>query len=65
MALDKSALENRIVSEMKAAGANDEGDHSWVRKMAKAVATAVVDEITENGKANIQSGSSAGEHPLI
>lgn len=65
MALDKTTLENRIVSEMKAAGANDEGAHSWVRKMAKAVATAVVDEITTNGKANIKSGSSTGEHPII
>ena len=65
MALDKKSLEDRIVANMVIAGANESGDHSWVRPMAKAIAEAVVDEITINGKANIQSGSSTGQHPIV
>lgn len=65
MPLDKKKLEDRIVENMVKAGANESGEHSWVRPMAKAIAEAVVDEITTNGKANIQSGSSMGQHPIV
>lgn len=65
MALSKKQLEDRIVANMVNAGANESGDHSWVRPMAKAIAEAVVDEITTNAKANILSGSSAGQHPIV
>ena len=65
MALDKQSLEDRIVANMVSAGANESGDHSWVRPMAKAIAEAVVDEFTQNAKADIKSGSSTGQHPII
>ena len=45
MALSKSVLKTRIVEEFEALGATSSGKHSWVDKFAKAVATAVVDEI--------------------
>lgn len=65
MALDKQSLEDRIVANMVSAGANESGDHSWVRPMAKAIAEAVVDEFTQNAKADIKSGSSTGQHPIV
>ena len=64
MALSKSDLKSRIVSEFENLGATAEGEHSWVNKMAEAIANAVVDEIKANGKASVTSGSSAGEWPI-
>lgn len=64
MALSKSTLKSRIVSEFEAVGAKSAGDHSWVDKMATAIANAVVDEIKANAKAAIAGGSSAGKHPI-
>lgn len=62
MALDRQQLENRIVNEMTSAGATATGEHSWVRRMARAIATAVVDEIQANAEVNVTSGSSAGTY---
>lgn len=64
MALSKSDLKTRIVSEFEALGAKADGEHSWVNKIAQAIANAVVDEIQTNAKAAVSGGSSAGEHPI-
>lgn len=64
MALDKAQLKNRIVSEMEALGATSSGQHSWVERMAQAIANAVVDEIQTNATAEVSGGSSAGSWPV-
>lgn len=64
MALNKSALKGRIIREFESLGATASGDHSWVSKMAEAIANAVVDEIQSNAKAVVSGGSSAGQHPI-
>ncbi|MBF9002087.1 hypothetical protein [Vibrio nitrifigilis] len=60
MALSKSSLKSKIVSELNAQGFVTEGEHAMAQKMAEAIANAVVDEIQANAKATVQSGSSAG-----
>lgn len=64
MALSKSSLKGRIVSEFEKLGATSDGPHSWVSKMAEAIAAAVVDEIQSNGEAVISGGSSLGRHKI-
>ena len=62
MALSKGQLKSRIVSEMTAQGAKAEGEHSWVNRMAEAIANAVVDEIQQNAEVPVSGGSSAGTY---
>lgn len=64
MALSKSALKGRIVTEMEAAGATASGKHSWVNKLADAIAKAVIDEIQANAKAVDPGGTGSGEWPI-
>lgn len=60
MALSKSSLKSKIVSELNAQGFVTEGEYAMAQKMAEAIANAVVDEIQANAIATVQSGSSAG-----
>lgn len=62
MALSKGQLKNRIVSEMVTQGAKATGEHSWVNRMAEAIANAVVDEIQQNAEVEVTAGSSAGTY---
>lgn len=64
MALDKAGLKGRIVSEMEAMGATATGEHSWVERMAEALANAVVDEIQSNAQVPVTGGSSAGTYKV-
>ena len=64
MALDQKRLESAIVAEMEKQGANAGGEYSWVQKMAQAISTAVIHEITANAKAIVASGNSAGSWPV-
>lgn len=64
MALSKGALKGRIITEMEALGATSTGEHSWVEKMAEALANAVVDEIQSNAQVPVTSGSSAGTYKV-
>lgn len=64
MALSKSQLKNRIVSEMRAQGATSSGQYSWVNRMAEAIANAVVDEIKSNAEVPVTGGSSAGTYKV-
>ncbi|MCG6389678.1 hypothetical protein K6U51_06010 [Vibrio fluvialis] len=61
MALSKSSLKDRIISELQSQGFVTEGEHAMVQKMAEAIANAVVDEIQANAKANVTGGSSLGK----
>jgi hypothetical protein len=62
MALSKAQLKSRIVHEMKQQGATDTGEHSWLNRMAEAIANAVVDEVQQNAEAQVAYGSSSGNH---
>ena len=64
MALSKSQLKGRIVSEMQAQGATASGEHSWVNRMAEAIANAVVDEVQANADVPVTGGSSAGTYKV-
>jgi len=64
MALSKSQLKSRIVSEMKAQGATVTGEHSWVNRMAEAIANAVVEEVQGNAEVPVTAGSSAGNYKV-
>ncbi|MGL4193176.1 MAG: hypothetical protein ACRCRU_11575 [Vibrio sp.] len=64
MALSKSSLKDKIISELESQGFVTSGQHAMAQKMAQAIANAVVDEITANAKAAVASGSSAGNWPI-
>jgi hypothetical protein len=64
MALSKGALKGRIISEMQSQGATAAGEHSWVNKLAEAIANAVVDEIQSNAEVPVTGGSSAGTYKV-
>ncbi|WP_302141740.1 hypothetical protein [Halomonas alkalicola] len=64
MALSKSSLEERVASELAALGATRQGEHSWVNRLAKAIANAVVDEIQSNAEVPVTGGSSAGTYKV-
>ncbi|HCH5317054.1 TPA: hypothetical protein NKY78_002536 [Vibrio parahaemolyticus] len=65
MAMSKTSLKEKLETELQAQGFVLTGEFAMAGKMAEAIANAVYDEITQNAKANISSGSSAGEHPII
>ncbi|HBC3454389.1 TPA: hypothetical protein KDY47_003242 [Vibrio parahaemolyticus] len=65
MAMSKASLKAKLESELQAQGFVLTGEFAMAGKMAEAIANAVYDEITQNAKANISSGSSAGEHSII
>lgn len=64
MALRKSRLKGRIITEFEAQGATATGKHSWVEKMAEAIANAVVDEVQQNAQVPVTGGSSAGTYKV-
>lgn len=64
MALSADSLQERIAKELAALGANREGEHSWIDRLAQALATAVVDEIQSSAQVNVTTGSSAGTYPV-
>lgn len=64
MALSKAQLKNRIISEMQSQGATVTGEHSWVTRMAEAIANAVVDEVQANAQVPVTGGSSAGQYKV-
>jgi hypothetical protein len=64
MALSKAQLKNRIISEMQSQGATATGEHSWVNRMAEAIANAVVDEVQANATVPVTGGSSSGSYKV-
>ncbi|EJG1637667.1 hypothetical protein BT051_RS06370 [Vibrio alginolyticus] len=65
MAMSKESLKAKLESELQAQGFVLTGEFAMAGKMAEAIANAVYDEITQNAKANISSGSSSGMHSII
>ena len=51
MALSKSGLKSRIITELQTIGFTTTGTYAWVQKFAEAIANAIVDEIQANAKA--------------
>lgn len=64
MALSKSSLKGRILSELQGQGFTTTGQHAKADELATAIANAVVDEIQANAKAQVSGGSSAGSWPI-
>lgn len=64
MALSKSSLKAKIITEMNAQGMVTDGPFAKAGNLAEAIANAVVDEITANAAVTIKTGSSAGEHKV-
>lgn len=64
MALSKAQLKSRIVQEMERQGATATGEHSWLNRMAEAIANAVVDEVQSNAEVPVTGGSSAGNYKV-
>ncbi|MCE8002533.1 hypothetical protein [Billgrantia ethanolica] len=65
MALDKDSQKVRIAAEFAGLGAEREGEHSWVDRLAEAIANAVVDEIQSNAEVPVTTGSSAGTYGVV
>ncbi len=51
MALSKSGLTSRIITELQSQGFITVETFGWVQKLAEAISNAVVDEIQTNAKA--------------
>ena len=65
MALSKASLKQKLEIELEAQGFVLDGEFAMAGKMAEAIANAVVDEITQNAKADVKGGSSTGQHSII
>ncbi|MFG0446321.1 hypothetical protein [Vibrio sp. YQ_11] len=65
MAMGKESLKQKLENELQAQGFVLTGDFAMAGKMAEAIANAVYDEITQNAKADVTSGSSKGQYSII
>lgn len=65
MAMSKASLKEKLENELQSQGFILTGEFAMAGKMAEAIANAVYDEITQNAKASISIGSSAGQHPIV
>ncbi|MDW3154481.1 hypothetical protein [Vibrio sp. 779(2023)] len=65
MAMSKESLKQKLESELEAQGFVLTGEFAMAGKMAEAIANAVYDEITQNAKADVTSGSSKGKYSII
>ncbi|ERM57949.1 hypothetical protein [Vibrio cyclitrophicus] len=64
MAISKASLKQKIETELKAQGFVLDGEFAMAGMMAEAIANAVVDEINQNAKVIVESGSSAGSYSV-
>ncbi|EMG1955269.1 hypothetical protein V4Z26_001271 [Vibrio alginolyticus] len=65
MAMGKESLKQKLENELEAQGFVLTGEFAMAGKMAQAIANAVYDEITQNAKADVTSGSSKGQYSII
>ncbi|EOD5342626.1 hypothetical protein ACJXWG_003158 [Vibrio parahaemolyticus] len=65
MAMSKESLKQKLASELETQGFVLTGEFAMAGKMAEAIANAVYDEITQNAKADVTSGSSKGQYSII
>ncbi|MEI6896251.1 MAG: hypothetical protein V5786_01960 [Psychromonas sp.] len=64
MPLSHSSLESKLLTEFKNNGIITEGEFARSKDLAKAIASAVIDELTENGLVEVTGGSSAGSYKI-
>ncbi len=64
MALSKTALKAKIITEMQKVDMVTEGQFAKAADLAEAIANAVVDEITVNAMVVIDKGSSIGKYKV-
>ncbi|TMX39770.1 hypothetical protein DA096_26155 [Vibrio rotiferianus] len=64
MALTKTSLKQKLETELKAQGFVLDGEFAMAGKFAEAIASAVVDEVTENAQIDITTGSSKGSYSV-
>lgn len=65
MAMSKESLKQKLENELEAQGFVLTGEFAMAGMMAEAIANAVYDEITQNAKADVTSGSSKGQYSII
>ncbi|ODY87369.1 hypothetical protein [Vibrio parahaemolyticus] len=65
MAMGKESLKQKLENELEVQGFVLTGEFAMAGKMAEAIANAVYDEITQNAKADVTSGSSKGQYSII
>ncbi|EOX4846316.1 hypothetical protein ACPP0W_001387 [Vibrio alginolyticus] len=65
MSMSKESLKQKLENELEAQGFVLTGEFAMAGKMAEAIANAVYDEITQNAKADVTSGSSKGQYSII
>ncbi|HCJ4667689.1 MULTISPECIES: hypothetical protein [Vibrio] len=65
MTMSKESLKQKLGNELEAQGFVLTGEFAMAGKMAEAIANAVYDEITQNAKADVTSGSSKGQYSII
>ncbi|WP_061008764.1 hypothetical protein [Vibrio sp. CUB2] len=65
MAMGKESLKQKLENELQAQGFVLTGEFAMAGKMVEAIANAVYDEITQNAKADVTSGSSKGQYSII
>ncbi|MCS0077895.1 hypothetical protein NDJ85_08735 [Vibrio parahaemolyticus] len=65
MTMGKESLKQKLENELEAQGFVLTGEFAMAGKMAEAIANAVYDEITQNAKADVTSGSSKGQYSII
>ncbi|EJC1211311.1 hypothetical protein MX350_003815 [Vibrio parahaemolyticus] len=65
MAMGKESLKKKLENELEAQGFVLTGEFAMAGKMAEAIANAVYDEITQNAKADVTSGSLKGQYSII
>ncbi|MDG2666482.1 hypothetical protein P7M43_07935 [Vibrio parahaemolyticus] len=65
MSMSKESLKQKLENELEAQGFVLTGDFAMAGKMAEAIANAVYDEMTQNAKADVTSGSSKGQYSII
>lgn len=65
MAMGKESLKQKLENELEAQGFVLTGEFAMAGKMAEAIANAVYDELTQNAKADVTSGSSKGQYSII
>lgn len=65
MAMNATALKGELISVLQTQGFATNSNHAWLEQFAQAIATAVVNHLTANAKANVTAGSSAGQWPIL
>ncbi|ELB2104485.1 hypothetical protein QNZ87_003648 [Vibrio parahaemolyticus] len=64
MAMNASTMQSLVEDKLTAAGFELNNEHASTKAFIKAICEAVTEEIQANAKAQVTSGSSAGQWPI-